>query len=409
MRFLLSLLPIILQGALMGATPVGDVGEEPHNYWQQPKDDPFTRFMERVQNGEVKFDASGGEKAFLLELLPMLGIPASSQLWVYSGTSLQSGRITPRNPRAVYFNEDLYVGYVPGGKIEIASMDPERGAIFYIFDIPRDGRVPRFERSDRCMNCHAGDAQYGVPSLAVESVIPGANTGSLDAFRRGLSGHTIPLEQRYGGWHVTGAPASLKHHGNLTGQSSPRGITTTPLVPGAQFDMDTYPAQTSDLLAHMVFEHQIGFINRAVEAHYLTRAFLKAGQGRIGVEDAKVLDAKAGELARYILFADEAPLPRGGISGDETFKTAFLSTRKAAPNGVSLKDLDLRTRLFRHRCSYMIYSPVFTRLPQEMKQRIFTRLSAALSETAPLPAFNYLPVEEKRTIRAIVAATMPKE
>jgi len=400
---------MLLQGALTAATPIGDIAEEPHHYWQQPREDPFTRFMGRVEKGQVRLDASKGEKAFLLQLLPMLGISPSSQLWVFSGTSLQSGRISPHTPRAVYFNEDVYVGYVPGGKIEIASMDPELGAIFYIFDIPRDGQTPRFQRSDRCMNCHAGDAQFRVPSLSVESVIPGANTGSLDAFRRGLSGHTIPLEQRYGGWHVTGAPASLKHHGNLIGESSPQGLKTTPIVPGSLFDLDTYPVPTSDLLAHLILEHQVGFTNRAVEAHYLTRAALNAGKGSVSAEDGKVLDEKAGALARYILFADEAALPRGGITGDEDFKKDFLSTRKEAPNGTSLKDLDLKTRLFRHRCSYMIYSPVFTRLPKEMKDRVFARLSAALSDTAPLAAFNYLPASEKVAIRNIVAATLGKQ
>ena len=401
------LLPATPLCAQSGATPVGDFGEAPHHYWTEP-DDPFNHFIKRVEKGEVKLDARSGEKEFVAGLLKQLDIPISSQLWVFSGTSLQSGRITPRNPRAIYFNEEVYVGYVPGGQMEVASLDPDRGTIFYIFDMPRDGGTVRFQRSEKCMNCHAGDAQFKVPGLAVESVIPGPNTGSLDAFRRGDSGHTIPLENRFGGWIVTGAPASLKHHGNATGDLNAGKMDLTPVTPGTQFDVSRYPVQTSDLLAHLIFEHQVGFTNRVTEARDLTRAALTAGKGRIRSEDAKVLEAKADALARYLMFADEAPLPHEGITGDSAFKADFLRNRKTAPDGTSLKDLDLRTRLFKHRCSYMLYSRVFTTLQPEFKKLVYARLSAAVSETGASRDFNYLPLPEKRAIRGIVGATLSR-
>ncbi len=392
----------------VASTPVGAFGDEPHNYWTEPKDDPFTEFTRLVESGKIKLDAGQGEKEFMSSLLRLLKVPESSQLWVFSGTSLQSGRISVRNPRAIYFNEDLYIGFVPGGQVEVASQDSERGSIFYIFDMPAAGSPVRFQRSERCMNCHAGDAQYKVPGLAVESVISGPNAGSLDAFRRGLSGHAIPLDQRWGGWHVTGAPASLKHQGNLTGRSQGGNIMTSLVLPGQNFDLARYPAGTSDVLAHLIFEHQVGFTNRVTEARYLTRAALAAGKGRISSEDARMLDTKAAELTRYILFADEAPLPKEGITGDAKFREAFLSTRRAAPDGTSLKDFDLRTRLFKHRCSYMIYSRAFTTLPKEFKDRVYAKLSAALAENGAAREFNYLPVPEKRAIRTIVSATLGK-
>lgn len=258
------------------------------------------------------------------------------------------------------------------------------------------------------MNCHAGDAQYKVPGLAVESVIPGPNTGSLDAFRRGMSGHTIPLEERFGGWHLTGAPASLKHHGNATGNLNAGKLDLTPIKPGDRFDTSIYPVATSDILAHLVFEHQVGFTNRVTEARYLTRAALTAGKGRIRNDDMKVLEAKADALAKYLMFADEAPFPREGIAGDSTYKTDFLRNKKPAPDGTSLKDLDLRTRLFKHRCSYMLYSRVFTTLQPEFKKLVYARLSAAVGETSTSRDFNYIPVTEKRAIRTIVSATLPK-
>jgi hypothetical protein len=393
--------------AQSSGTPVGAFGDAPHNYWTEP-DDAFSKFRARVESGQLKLDASRGEKQFIIDLLKELDVPASSQLWVYSGTSLQSGRINPRNPRAVYFNEEIYVGYVPGGQMEIASIDPERGAVFYIFDIPRPGETVRFQRSEKCMNCHAGDAQYKVPGLAVESVIPGPNTGSLDAYRRGLSGHGIPLEERFGGWHVTGAPSSLNHQGNATGALSGGKVNLTPLLPGAQFDVERYPVATSDILAHLIFEHQVGFTNRVTEARYLTRAALAAGKGRLRNEDVKALEAKADALARYLMFAEEAPLPREGIEGDSAYKADFLRNRKAGPDGSSLKDLDLRTRLFKHRCSYMLYSRVFTTLQPEFKKLVYARLSVALGEASTSRDFNYLPVTERRAIRNIVSATLPK-
>ncbi len=401
---LLLCAPVVAQP---GPTPVGAFGEAPHNYWTQP-DDPFSKFRDKVDSGKIKLDARGGEKEFIQGVLKELDIPASSQLWVFSGTSLQSGRISPRNPRAIYFNEEVYLGYVPGGLLEIASLDPERGAVFYVFDIPRNGEPVRFQRSEKCMNCHAGDAQFKVPGLAVESVIPGPNTGSLDAFRRGLSGHTIPLEDRFGGWVVTGAPTSLTHHGNVTGNLNAGKMTLFDVKPGANFDVARYPVATSDILAHLIFEHQIGFTNRVTQARYLTRAALAAGKGRISNEDYKVLEAKADELARYLMFADEAPLPREGIKGDSAFIADFLRNRKQAPDGTSLKDLDLRTRLFKHRCSYMLYSRVFTTLQPEFKKLVYARLSAAVSETNSSRDFDYLPVSEKRAIRNIVGATLPR-
>jgi len=159
-------------------------------------------------------------------------------------------RISPRSPRAIYFNEEIYLGYVPGGKIEIVSVDPELGAIFYIFDIPKGGARPVAERSQRCMNCHSDEDTREVPGIVIKSVVPGPSGGSLESYRRGLTGHEIPLSDRFGGWHVTGGDTLGKHWGNLTGQLSPNGLQTTPLPPGTQFDWSIFPVATSDVLAH---------------------------------------------------------------------------------------------------------------------------------------------------------------
>jgi hypothetical protein len=170
--------------------------------------------------------------------------------------------------------------------------------------------------------------------------------------------------------------------------------------------MTRYPASTSDVLAHLLHEHQVGFLNRVIHATYRARASLDEGKGRLTQEHQRLLDQHAEELVRYLLFADEAPLPYGGVAGDPFFKTDFLNDRRAARDGSSLKDLDLRTRLFRYRCSYMIYTAPFRDLPAEVKGRVYGKLKAALSEAGLSPAYGYLPAAEKRALRRILAETL---
>ena len=156
----------------------------------------------------------------------------------------------------------------------------------------------------------------------------------------------------------------------------------------------------------MVHEHQVGFVNRTIEAAYVARKITHESGGGIGSNEAAQLDALASGLARYLLFADEAPLPKP-VRGEAGFIKAFSRTRKADPQGRSLKDFQLRTRMFKHRCSYMIYSRAFQGLPENLKQRVYHFLGAALNTGAPRPDYAYLPDDEKRAIREILKATVP--
>jgi hypothetical protein len=255
------------------------------------------------------------------------------------------------------------------------------------------------------MNCHANEDTGYVPGLVVRSVLPGPSGGSLKSFRGGLPGHAIPLSQRYGGWYVTGV-GFTNHWGNLIGRSSPDGITTRNVRPGTAFDFSRYPAETSDGLAHLLHEHQAGFVDRVVEASYRARTYLHEGNGKPSPEHNMELERQAEVLVRYLLFADEVPLPEGAIAGDVSFREDFLRSRRSVA-GISLKDFDLKTRLFRHRCSYMIYSGVFRGLPAEMKDRIYRRLQQALNITQPDANYAYLPENEKTAIRRILKETLP--
>lgn len=382
-----------------------DIDAAPHFYQQRAPQDRFTRLKASFESGAIALDRSG-EKAFVLSLLQALDIPASSQMLVFSTTSLQLSLISPSNPRALYFNEDVYLGYVPGGRIEIVSLDPELGGIFYIFDVPREGRPLRVERSDRCMNCHAGEDTGHVPGLVIKSVVPGPTGGSLTAYRVSQTGHGIPFEDRFGGWHVTGKHALTNHWGNLTGRMAGGSLARIPNPPGGRFRFEKYPVATSDILPQLLHEHQAGFVNRVVEASYRARAALHLSDGKLTAAQAVELDEQAHLVTRYLLFADEAALPAGGVDGDAAYKEDFLRKRRATAGGISLKDFDLRARLFQHRCSYMIYSPVFVGLPPEMKQRVYRKLSAALDVRKPDKDFAYLPAAEKNAIRSILQATL---
>jgi hypothetical protein len=192
----------------------------------------------------------------------------------------------------------------------------------------------------------------------------------------------------------------------LTGRLSPEGLTKIPVEPGAQFNWDRYPATTSDILSHLLHEHQAGFVNRAVEASYRARAYLHASQGQFNKEQTDELDRQARQLTGYLLFADEAPLPDGGVQGAPAFKEDFLRNRRTASNGASLKDLDLRTRLFKHRCSYMIYSTVFQGLPRTIKDRVYQRLREALDAETPDQEYAYLSSAEKNALRKILSETL---
>lgn len=407
LRWLCAGLPLLAgaeSGNLKAEIPVHRFSEAPHLYWKTAPQDAFSKLLERLRSGDFVLQGRD-EKTQLTSLLRALDVSESSQLLAYSATSLQSGLILPSNPRAIYFNEEIYVGFVPNGKFEVASIDPALGPVFYLLRVDPAGRSEAV-RSERCMNCHAGRTSFGVPGLVAESVIATPSSGaSLDGFRREMTGHTIPLNQRLGGWHVTGAHEKGQHLGNLLGEAEAGGYRTISNPPGGRFSWEHYPVRTSDLLAHLVFEHQLGFHNLVTLAAYRTRDALDAGNGVVLPDHETALDDIAQRLVRYLLFAQEASLPSGGVHADPVFLKAFTARRLAGASGKSLRDFDLEGRLFKYRCSYMIYTRGFASLPAEMKGRVFSRLRSALTVGGGMDEFRYLPDAEKRTIMAILTET----
>ena len=373
--------------------PLKRFGDTPHEYWGRTPGDAFARRSADVDSSLDQFFKQPGP-ASLVGILRALELPVSSQILVYSATSLQSGLIRPDNPRAIYFNEEVYLGYVPGGKLEVAAIDREMGPVFYLVEPNREG--VSVARSNRCMNCHGGRASEMVPGLVAESVIPTTTGASLDGFRRELTGHTIPVKDRLGGWYVTGPHAQASHHGNLLGQASGGGYSTTRLVPGKSFSWGNYPTGTSDFFAHLVHEHQLGFHN------LVTLALYHAREDR--PDHDAVMDRLARRLLDYVLFHGEAALPQSGLFPDPIFLRDFMRRAVRSKDGRSLRDVDLQTRMFKYRCSYMVHTEGFRSLPRSFLDRFNAMLVNALSEGGSRD-FDHIPSEEKRAILSILRQT----
>ncbi len=397
---------LLTAGSMVSRSDSPDFTAPPHRYHERTPTDRFTRLKAVIEADLPALDRAN-EITFVRSLLRRLEIPVSSQLLVFSTTSLQLSLISPANPRAIFFNEDTSVGYIPGGRIEVVSIDPELGAIFYIFDLPRDTAPIRMERSGRCMNCHAGEDTGFFPGLVLKSVLPGPGGGSLDSFRHDLPGHAIPFADRFGGWHVTGAGSFSNHWGNLTGRLESGNLIRISNPPGELFSFSRYPAATSDFVAHCVHEQQIGFLNRAIAAGYRTRSNLFTDSAGLTAEHRLELEQDADTLVRYLMFSEEAPFPTDALEPDSGFRREFRMNRREVA-GRSLKDFNLRTRLFQHRCSYMIYSPVFAALPDSLRSAVLHRLRAALRSESPATDLAHLPEDERRILREILTATLPE-
>jgi hypothetical protein len=400
----------------LGQAAFNDFEESPHRYWETPPRDVATRLHERMEKGEVRLP--GGEPLiFLKAYLRELKVPEASQTLVFSKTALQKQLVHAANPRAIYFNEDVSVGYIPGGRIEVAAVDPALGGIFYIFDAPKaDGEVPKFERPARCLGCHAGSFTSFLPGLMTNSVFTQNDGRVLGEARAHFSGHAAPLSDRWGGWLVTGETGGLAHLGNLVARPGPDGPATSPFGdPPSRISAALFPyGARSEAAALLVLDHTIGAVNRLMEATYRLRSALQTQEKEnldgvpLTGEALEVAQEQAAVLTRYLLFAEEAALPAAGLEVDPQFAAAYRAEAGTDSDGRSLKDLSLEGRLFRFRCSPMVDSEAFRGLPRPFRLFFWQYLRQALQEDPAHPAGAHLPVEERAAIRSILRATQPE-
>ena len=164
-----------------------------------------------------------------------------------------------------------------------------------------------------------------------------------------------------------------------------------------KFDLSKYLAPTSDLVALMTLEHQARMTNLLVRIGW---------DARMGPMDETALNQEIEEMVTYMLFADEEPL-REPVAGVSTFTKTFPERGPKDRQGRSLRDFDLKTRLFRYPLSYMIYSAAFDSLPGVVKERVAKRLLEILTGKDDSKAFVRLSSEDRKAILEIVRETKP--
>ena len=380
--------------------------------------------LEKAQTqGKVKIDRSD-DWAVVHGLLKQFHIPEASQVMVFSKTSKQNDRISPATPRVVYFGDNAYVGYCLGGLIEVCTIDPRLGPIFYVADPRANKSAPvRFIRDQSCLSCHGGPFSPDVPGVLVRSVCPSQDGHPIGSQGSKVVDTATPFEERWGGWYVTGKHGSVIHKGNVTAEEMGEKVILDP-KPGQNvsdlgkfFDTAPYPRKTSDIVALMVLEHQTSTQNVLTKANQTAMRAMhmqKSLQKELGepvldepVNTARrMIDHSARDVVDALLFKDEAALPEGGIEGGGGFQEAFENSGQRTPEGRSLKDMQLLTRLFKHRCSYMIYSLTFTSLIPQLKQTVLTDLWAALQGQDPEGRYSYLSPIERRNIAKILVETL---
>ena len=405
-RWLLIL--TLVQGALAD-TDVWDL--PPLLYSDSRPNNALSKLAADLASGARKIESATGLDR-LRFVLKALRVREESQVLVFSKTSFQNPLIHPQNPRSLYFSEDAYVGYVPGGSIEAIIQDPLLGPVFYVIDANHSG-VLKIERDlSSCISCHGTSNTEIVPGMQVRSVFSDQDGRPLLAMGTTQVNHETPLSERWGSYYVTGR-SSLPHLGNRTyiedavaepKPSDLRDLTST-------LDVSKYLRPTSDIVALLVQEHQCrihNLLNAATlqyrRAAYLTRALDPQSDPDVG-SAGRVADGMVHRIVECLFFKDEAD-PGEGIEGGEEFQKMFEARYPRTRAGDSLADFQLNERIFKRRCSFMINSSAFHNLPARVKSAVFGKMQVILSGDDP--AYAWLKAPERKQVAAILAETLPE-
>ena len=412
--------PVLSLALACAAAASDDFEREPINYSRAKPENRVSRLQERIDAGLVKpeFDRETGYARWLLGELE---VPLSSQVLVFSKTSLQRHRIGPKTPRALYFSDDVYVGYCRFGHVmEVSAVDPNLGTVFYTLD-QENVDNPKFVRhTDTCLLCHASSQTRGIPGHLVRSVYPDAGGDPILSSGSFRIDQTSPFERRWGGWYVTGTHGKMKHLGNLVvADKRPpeqvenlKGLNLTTLKD--RCDTSAYLTPHSDIVALMVLEHQTEMHNAITRANFQTRlalhneAVLNKEIGRAAdyrsETTTRIIKSGCDALVKYMLFSGEAALT-DPVQGTSAFTKEFAQFAPRDSKGRSLRDFDLTTRLFKYRCSYLIHSPAFDGLPGEAKAYTLRRLHDVLKGQAYSRDFDHLTADDCRAIYEILVET----
>ena len=414
-RTCLALLLLILPAAAVAQL---DFEKEPISYSKRTPTDPVYRLSQRLEQGETElnWEADHGR---LRALLQALDIPESSQTLVFSKTSLQISRISPRTPRAIYFNDDVYVGWVRRGDvIEISAADPQLGGTFYTLSQNESASVSIRRETGRCLQCHGSTHTRRIPGHIVRSVYP--DRSGQPVFRMGthITEPRSPLSERFGGWYVTGTGLGT-HMGNAwvvapdEKEALDRSQATDVTDLAGFLSTKPYLTPHSDVLALLVLQHQVHVHNMLTAANHA---------GLLTQRDAEIMNkalerepdyrsestqrryrSAAEKVVRAILMCD-TPTWDQPVSGTSSFRTEFEARGPADHQGRSLRQLDTRQRLFRYPCSFLVYSEPFAKLHPEVHALVLQRINEILT-SGDDATYAHLSADDRRNVKAILTAT----
>ena len=416
---------------LLGLIAVSSVAGQRGGAFRASRDHPAILYTEgavdnaiedlnrRLEEGTAGLDF-GGRSGYLRSVLEALEVPTESQVLVFSPTSFQEDYIDFDNPRAVFFRDDVALGWVRGADvIELAAQDRRQGTIFYSLE-QTPSAAPRFRRRETCLACHLSWDTLGVPGPQVISMFPMPD--DPNAYASGHpTDHRSRLEDRWGGWYVTGSHGGVAHMGNVEVEAVEDPHATFGVVPPVieslegRFDLDGFPTPYSDIVALMVLEHQahmtnlitrIGWEARRVEQRAGMVAPADRGRSTDDGRFLEIVDEAAVELVDYLLFVDEAPLPPG-VAGGSGFTERFSARGPHDSRGRSLREISLEGRLFRYPCSYMIYTTAFDALPETALDAIYRRMWAVLSGEITESPYDRLALADRQAIVEILRDTKP--
>lgn len=401
--------------------PASDEFERaPIRYRTSTPQNDISVLQEKIDRGELTLEYDE-KQGYLPALLEAVNVPVDSQVLVFSKTSLQARKISPKTPRALYFNDELYIGYChEGDKLEVAAMDPKLGTVFYTLSQMKTETPTLLRQTDDCLTCHASSRTERVPGLLARSVF--VNRAGFPIFSRGSQNvdHTTPIASRWGGWYVTGTHGTNIHQGNqiVSSQAVPseventEGLNITSL--DDHFDTNQYLTPHSDIVALLVQDHQILTHNRLIRANFSARQALDyevmmnrslgEPEDQRRESTTRRIQSAGDALIEALLMVDEAELT-DPISGTSTFQKTFLLQGPRDSKGRSLRDFDLTQRLFKYPCSFLIHSRMFDELPEAMKEYVYAEMWEILANGKHAKRYAHITPEDRKAILEILKET----
>lgn len=388
--------------------------EPPINYSTTTPENVVSRLHERMAAGaaRLEWDARHG---YLPSLLRALDVPVSSQVLAFSKTSMQDDKIGPKTPRAVYFNDDVHIGYALRGVLEIAAVDSRLGMVFYTVEQTADA-PPHFQRrTNNCLTCHGAARTRNVPGVLVRSVFPDTDGQPVIAAGSFVTSPSSPFAQRWGGWYVSGTHGDQLHLGNfsLLERKKPKQIENAQgqniLDLSHRFDVSQYLSPHSDIVALMVLEHQTHVYNLMTQASFEVRYaqyVLEKATGKeiaLAKEDLRQAIARSADLlATGLLFANEIRLT-SPIQGASKFANEFAERGRRNVAGRSLREFDLKARMFRLPCSYLVESSYYENLPKELRDAVDQRIRDAITGVQPIAGQHAITPAEQKSVLELLA------